>query len=313
MNTVRIEKAVATFLTALSLTVVAFDSAHAQWVPPRGEGSFSIEYQYFTTGQHLWSELSGARGYPLAEWGPDDTKVTGYIVVMSLDYAVYDRIAVNLSLPFIHTEFSGSWLYAEGSSSHRIDVAPNNAFQDLGVDFRYMALTEPLFVTTSIGLNWPTHEYGTHGHSAIGKNLKTFRVGASVGRMLDPVVPGVYLQGSYSYHFSEKVRGINLNRSNASVGITYFAPIRSLSLSAYWNHQITHGGIDSSDLDFPTNDMFDVHDRIATENFGQLGGVISYAWTHWLSIYAGAFRIIDRVSENSQRSRGINIGTITYF
>ena len=313
MHTRRIETATLVFWVAFSFIMVASDSAHPQWVPPRGEGSFSVEYQNFNSTDHIWSDLAHARGYPNAA-EHDDTEVSGNIIVMSLDYAVYDRLALNVTLPFINTELKAGDIYAEGSgSSHRVDLEPNNAFQDLGVSLRYMALTDPLFVPTSIGLTWPTHDYGTHGHSAIGRNLRTFSVGAGVARMLDPILSGVYLQGNYSYQFSEKVRDINLNRSNVSAGITYFPPIHSLSISAYWNQQIAHGGIDWSDLFFPTNDQFAIHDQVAAESFGQIGGVISYSLTHRLGIYAGAFKIVDSVSKNTQQSQGINIGTTTNF
>jgi hypothetical protein len=290
--------------------MAAFDSAHAQWVPPRGEGSVSIEYQNFSTTDHVWSDLAHARGIPPEH---DDNEVTGSVIVMSLDYAVYDRLALNITLPFIHTKFEAGDIYAAGSgSSHRVDIGSNNAFQDLGVGLRYMAMTDPFLVTTSIGMTWPTHDYGTHGHSAIGTNLKTLSVGAGLARSLHSILPGVYVTGDYSYLFSEGARGIRPNRSNVTVGVSY-SPSHSISLSTYWYQRIAHGGIEWSDLAFPTSDLFDVHDQIGAESFGQISGGISYSLTHRLGIYAGAYKLIESASENTNKTQGISIGTTTSF
>ena len=308
MNTRRIEKAVFALWAALSFNMVAFDSAHAQWVPPRGEGSVSIEYQHFSATDHIFSDLFLARNQPSDH---DETKISGNIAVMSLDYAIYDRLALNVVLPYINTTLESDNAH---SGSHSVDTAPNNAFQDLGVTLRYMVRTSPLFVTTSMGMTWPTHDYGTHGHSAIGRNIRAFSVGAGVARMLGPLLPGVYLQGNYSYSFTEKIWGINMNRSNASVGMTYFPPIHSLSLSVYWNQQITHGGIDWSEPGKATRPEWNLsHDRLAAPNFGQIGGNVSFSVTDKLGIYAGYFKTVESVSENTQRLQGISMGTTTNF
>lgn len=300
---------------AFSLLTIALSSAHAQWVPPRGEGSFSLEYHNFNSGAHLWSDQAIARGFRPGSINPtDQTEVSGNILVMSLDYAVYDRVALSVSLPFMRTTHNAGGVYAEGSgNSSRTDLEPNSAFQDLSVGLRYMALTDPLFVTASAGFTWPTHDYPTHGHAAIGRNLRTFSVGGTVGRTLEPVLSGVYLQGGYAYTLSEGVRDIRPNRSNFSVGATYFLTARLLSFSIYWNHQIPHGGIDWAELFFPTNDQFDIHDQITAERFGQLGGAVSHSLTHQLGLYASAYKVIDRVSINTQQSWGFTIGSTRDF
>jgi len=310
MNNKWLEKALIALFAAFAFNMVVSESAHAQWVPPRGEGSFSLEYQHIETGDHVPSKINLARN-PTAQRSNQGAEVSGNIVVMDLDYAIYDRLALNVSLPYVNTRFVG-----KADPSHfgiQDDREPNRALQDLGVSLRYMFLTTPLFVTTSIGVNMPTHDYDTHGHAAVGKNLRVISLGASAARALNPILPGVYIQGSYSYSFTEKVEDINMNRSNASVGITYF-PIDSLSFSGFWNYQNTHGGMDGSDPGFKSHPhLRHIHDTIMAEDFGRIGGNIAFFVTDWFGIYAGYFSTIDSLSENIQQLQGINLGTTTSF
>ena len=316
MHIQRLEKVVIVFLAAFSITMAAFDSAYAQWVPPRGEGSLSLEYQHFNNFDHIFSDISNAR-WQVPEDNHDATEVSGNVMALSLDYAVYDRLALNVLVPFVNTSLESDNAHA---GDHSVDNAANYSFQDLGLNLRYLVLSDPLFVTTSVGLIMPMHNYGTHGHAAIGRNLNVLSVGLGAARMLNPILPGVYLQGSYSYSFTEEVFGFNMNRSNASVGLTYFPSIRPLALrafsvSAYWNQQITHGGVDWSDPGINTThpEWFAVHDRIAAENFGQIGGAISFSVTDQLGLYMGYFKTVEVASQNTQRLKGFNFGTTTSF
>ena len=100
MNNRWLEKTLIALLAAFAFNMVASDAAHAQWVPPRGEGSLSLNYQHIRGGDHVWSELAYARK-PSRKGSNADVfgTVSGDIAVMNLDYAVYDRLAVNVSLP----------------------------------------------------------------------------------------------------------------------------------------------------------------------------------------------------------------------
>jgi len=308
------KNAAGALLAILFMCAMAFDTAHAQWVPPRGEGSLSFEYQRVSAKEHIYSDLTKAR--TTWEDEPDDSDAPSTVAILSLDYGLYDRLALSVSLPFVHSEYSGEFLYPEGSGPHHsdpIDDKPQSAFQDLSIGLRYLTLTEPLFITTSLGLTWPTHDYATHGHSAIGRKLKTLSMGVGAGRALTPFMPRLYVYGSYAYQISEQIQDIRWRYSTLNAGFTYFPPFRSLSFSIYWNQQIAHSGVDWSVLEFPTNTTFSIHDRITAESFGHIGGTASYALTEYLSLYLGAFRSIDRAGGNTNRVQGLTLGTSKSF
>ena len=78
----RIGRAIGVFLFAFSFSLAIAGSAHSEWVPPRGEGSLSIEYQHISNTDHIFSDLFKARRQPS---GHDQTEVSGNVAVMSLD------------------------------------------------------------------------------------------------------------------------------------------------------------------------------------------------------------------------------------
>ena len=310
MLTRRFKEAAHIYTAALVSTAFAFGPAQAQWIPARGEGALTIEYQRFGTSTDIWSDIGRVR-WEVGE--ADEQIVEGNILVASVDYGIYDRLGLNVTLPFINSEFKrGDFIYTDRVTA---DNAPNNALQDLGVSLSHLALTDPLMVTTSIGVTWPLSDYKTHGHASIGRNLKTFSAGVGMARRLNPILTDFLLQVSYAYIYSEAVGGFRPNRGNLSASLTYFPPLASVSLSAYWNQQFAHGGLGWSDPEWETNvrEYWPIHDRVAREEFAQVGGLVAYAVNQRLNLYLSAFTTIEELSQNTQRVETVSFGTTTNF
>ena len=300
--------------TAVLHLALAAIPARAQWVPPRGEASLSLEYQRFSTSKDLVDELTRIRRSDVFNDQAAPTVVEGHIAVLSVDYGLMDRLGLNVSLPFVNSAFKSS-PFGAYTGPHSSDNEPNNAFQDLGVTFTHLTLTDPVLVTTSLGATWPLTDYTTHGHAAIGRKLKYLRAGAGVARRLDPVLPDLLLQVNYTFSYSEKVAEFRPNRSTGFASLTYFTPLPALTLSAFYNHEITHGGLKWGEPRFRLNrrEYWPIHDQVVDERFAQLGGVASYAVNDQLGVYLGGFTTIEGWSAFTQKVEGLSFGTTTNF
>ena len=303
--------AVLSVLAAMLLLVPAV--LQAQWIPPKGEGSLSFEYQRFGMSRNIMPDIQYVRWPDDFDRNEADTIVEGNILVMSVDYGLHERLGLNVTVPFVHSEFIDSpFIYTSGANA---DDEPNKDFQDLGVTFTHLTLTDPVLVTTSLGATWPLTDYDTHGHAAVGRKLKNLRAGVGVARRLNPLLGDFMIQANYTFSYSERLSDFRPNRSTGFVSLTYFPPMPSLTLSAFYNHEITHDGLAWGALEWNTNfdEYWHIHDRVVDERFAQLGGVVSYAVNHQLGVYLGAFTTIDALSAYTQNVGGFTLGTTTNF
>ena len=138
----------------------------------------------------------------------------------------------------------------------------------------YQFTDGPVAVAPYVGVIIPTQEYVTFGHSAPGRGLEEYWVGFYAGTSLNEWIPRTYVQVRGNYAFVERVMDIAHDRSNATLEIGHFLTDR-LSLRVLVSKQWTHGGINVPvPLDSP---LFPVHDRLAAEEFVNLGAGVN--WT----------------------------------
>lgn len=244
-------------------------SAFAQaWTPPKGEVSLGLSYQNFYVRDHL-----AQHGEP-AELGEIRTNV----VLFDLTYAVTDRFAATASLPYVYSRYDGKnphSLPADNGDYH-------GTFADYRLDLRYLVLRDPAVVTPFVAAIIPSHHYVTFAHSAVSVGLKEYLVGVNLGRRLDTIVPGAFVQGRVSYAFVERVLGVSHDRNNFDLELGYFLT-PSLALSAAGNYQRTHGGIDFPVVGTPefkalvNSPYWPVHDSVARAEYFDIAGGITYA------------------------------------
>ena len=157
-------------LAFLQLALPAGADAQSAWLPFKGEASVSLTFQSLDYRGHFV---------------PDGTKQEGVlpsraqISVVELEYALTDRLALNASLPYIASKYTGSLqdpIYLEihdrydeyrrinPAAAPSLDTGDYNAtFQDFVFLVRYNVLERGLTVTPVIGATVPSHDYRTTG------------------------------------------------------------------------------------------------------------------------------------------------------
>jgi hypothetical protein len=128
----------------------------------------------------------------------------------------------------------------------------------------------------------PTNSYVTFGHSAPGRGLEEFWVGFYAATSLNEWIPRTYVQMRGNYALVEKIADVSHNRTNATLEIGHFLTT-SLSASFIASRQWTHGGVH---IPIPVTDpLFPYHDRLAEDEFVNLGGSISWAINERVNVY----------------------------
>jgi hypothetical protein len=274
------------------LTTAALAQA---WLPPEGEASLSLGYGNVYSNRHyLGGQLAGVPG-PI---GDSVQTYRGHIRAQSagiqLGYGISDRFALSVGIPFITSVFQGVFDNTHGHNfngeapdqKYIDDGQYHGTFQDFTVGLRYQLFRGPVALTAFAGAVIPSHSYTYYAHSAAGRDLHEYPIGLSVGALLDRIVPGSYIEASYSYSFVEKVLGIYHDRSDFFVELGYFLT-PSLSVRGVGTGTYTHGGLIYKDSHQDvTPELFIHHDQITHSEGILLGGGFSYALTGSTEVYA---------------------------
>jgi hypothetical protein len=247
------------------------------WLAPKGEASFGAVYQNIYTRDHLYLE---GRKF-------DSGRIRMNVAVFGLTYSFTDGLAASASVPYASARY-------DGRSPHATAVdngAYHSGFTDLRLDLRYNLWREPAMVTPFVSAIIPTRDYPTFAHAALSSGLKQYLVGVSAGRRLNPILEAGFAQLRYSYAFAEKVLGVSHDRSNLDLEAGYFLT-QSLGLSALCSYQKTHGGLDlpvpgtPEAAAFRRTPYYVHHDQLARSDYLNLGGVVSYALTGTVDLFA---------------------------
>ena len=200
-----------------TLLVPSFASGQAM-VSDKGTGVATLQYIYFTSGDHLFStdaiDGQSTRGYTAEgnRWYLGDT--TAHTVLLYVDYGLFHRFGVSGTAAWVSSKY-------EGRAPVNRDVddgSYHSSFQDFGLDARYMLLTAPLNVSLSAGIGAPMTSYANYGHAAVGRSLAEVRAGIFLA--YDWTAGGA-LYGSAIYGVSEELEGINLQRITITGGAGY--------------------------------------------------------------------------------------------
>jgi hypothetical protein len=278
----------------LGLPPTAFSQA---WVPEKGEGSVSVTYQKLAGYDHF--DLAGAR----QKVGTDRAQS----VSLEFEYGVTHKLAVNADVLYVASKYNGS--FPEGPLD--FDGRYHPAFQDAHLQVRYNVLEKPLMLTPFVSVTVPTHHYETSGHTATGRDFYELLLGVNAGRQLGPVLPGVYLEGRYSYAILKHFQGLNLNRSNLDTEVGWLATKRlTLRLLGAW--QKTYGGLRAPiDFEGPGTEQFEFHDRVLRANYFRLGGGATYSVNRKFDIYLGYGGSVS--GRNTLATGGLAIGLTWRF
>lgn len=280
--------------------------ARAQaYLPPKGEGTVSILFQDTSVIYHNAPTIRLDVGHIRSE-----------SLLVDVTYGVTDNLAVSFGIPWLASKYTGA-------TPHPLNLEPgappnpledgtyHSTFQDFRFDLRYNVTKRRIVLTPFVTTVTPSHDYETLAHTAPGVGLLELQIGVTAAKLLDSLVPGLFVQGRYSYGFVEKVIDISHNRSNMSLEVGYFATPK-LRLLALGSAQVTHGGIDMPSPPLSPRAVltpleFLHHDQIQRINFLELGGGAAYSLTQSVDLFGSLLRTV--AARNGHAiDRGLTVG-----
>jgi len=296
---------------AAAICVVGFialvRSASAQAVlPPKGEGNVAVTYGGVLATGHLGPD--GTR--PSTAAGRDHYR--SHVLMSDVEFGLTNRVALNLSIPFIATRYDGEvphLLGVRGLPTAVDDGTYHGTYQDFRFGARFNLRARPLMITPFAEVIIPSHHYESRGHSVAGQDLRALVLGTSVAKSLDPIIPRTYVQAHVSHAFVQKVAGVRPNRSRVDVEVAHFVT-RRLALTFLENLKLTHDG-----LDFPyaglSPELTRNHDRLSRNNTLNLGGGFSFAMSESLDVSVTVSKLV--WAQNVHAYWGYGIGMNWHF
>jgi len=258
----------------LGLALAPAISQAQAWLPAKGSYGFSLDFANTLNKKHY------TKTGDEVDVGHTDLEIYS----LSGSYSPGDRWLINTSLPFVNGRYRGA-----GGGGHDTEIdngSWHGTVTDLQLSVHYQVTDGPVAFAPYVGVIIPTNNYESFGHSAPGRRLDEYWIGFYAGTSLNEWIPRTYVQVRANYAFVEKVVGISHDRKNATLEIGHFLTDR-LSLRVLASQQWTDGGISvpvpSSDPLFPV--LFPVHDRLAAEEFINVGAGVSWTVNERMSVY----------------------------
>jgi hypothetical protein len=290
----------AAIVVTMTMAVCTTPARAQAWLPAQGEGSVSILFQDTFVHDHYW----GAERVDIGH-------IWSTTTLLDVTYGVTDRVAISFAIPWVASKYEGAYphpLTPDFSVPSPLDDGSYHAtFQDLRFDVRYNITKRGMVLTPFIGTVTPSHDYAYYAHTAAGKDLNDLQIGVNGAKMLDAIVPGLFVQGRYAYGIAEKVLDISHNRSNADLEVGYFVTPR-LRVLALSSGQITHGGRDfGASAPFDNFTLFTHHDQVSRENFLTLGGGAAVALSEKVDLFGSLIHTV--AARNGHAiDRGLSLG-----
>lgn len=275
---------------------------------PQGLGSVTIAAQYVdNTGHRLSDGLLLSRGQSVST-----------SALVEVDYGVTDRWSVTGGIPFVFAKYTGA---LPPQSRLPLDSCRcwHSGFQDLSVAARYRFGDDTRAITPLVRYVRPSHDYPYVGEAVVGRNLQELHLGLNGGLRLGGLLRKADVQSSYTYALVEKpVRGLSINRSNASLTLGY-ALTSKIHVHGAANWQKTHGGLRFGSPtgnpfpppgEFNTAERFAQRDRLLSTQYRQVGGGLSYSIGP-VDLFASAMKYVwGRDAHNGQV---YTLGSSWYF
>jgi hypothetical protein len=278
------------------IVLPAMPTCAQAWLPAAGEGSVAVIYQDMSIQRHLLSTGESV----------DAGDIYSHNLMLDFTYGVTERVALSLALPYVDARYVGSSPHPRSllDQDHRY----HGAIQDFRASVRYSLKSGNLALTPFANVIIPSHEYAYYGHVAPGRREAELQLGMSAGHAVTAVVPGLFLQGRYSYGFTQRTLSTYHDRSNVDGEIGYFVTPRFRVL-ALTTAQYTHGGIPLT-LDLfrnPDSPLVHHHDQLARSRFVDAGAGVQLSVTRRLDVFGSIMHTVHGYSAHAL-DRGISIG-----
>jgi hypothetical protein len=267
-------RAAAGVASILVAGTLAGEAAAQAWPAPAGTGSVGVTTQIIDNTGHRMTD-----GFLLEEG-----KSRNVSIFIDGDFAVTDRLAVSVGLPYVFSRFIGP---QDSPANLPVDACRcwNSGFQDFSASLRYTILEGAFALTPVMGIGVPSHSYLYEGEAVVGYGLMELRIGVDAGLRLSGLSERVALTGRYAYVVVEDAANVPNNRSNAYAGASVAASPR-FSARGGVSWQRTHGGLrfgSFTGVPFPppgeanTPELFRQHDRLLRDNYWHIGGGVTYS------------------------------------
>ncbi len=302
-------------LAVAAVTIFVPASAQAQaWVPLAGQGNLQIAYQAVAADDYFVSSslVDGEVVSDPRRVVHDD--MDSRTAMLLSEYGITDRLCVSFGAAYVSARYTGDRPHPGVID----DGSWNSGFQDLNFGLRYQLVRAPFALTPFVSTGVPSSNYVSLGHSAIGRNLKELRLGASAGWVMTPLLSDLFVQGSYSYAFVEDVDidtgehghvdSISTDRSDFDFQLGYFVS-PSLVVSFQASHMLTHDGIETGAGRAGlggTQAHFDAHDQALRAVATRVGFGASYNFTPQIGIFASYLTTVD--GENTRAAKALSVG-----
>jgi hypothetical protein len=267
-------------IATMTIAVVGLStSAWAQaWTPAQGEGAVTVQFQDAFIKYHQLPTVRLDRGH-----------IRGETMLVDFTYGLTDRIAVSVALPYVASKYDGTRPHSTGLDNGSY----HSTFQDFRFDIRYNITRKGFVVTPFAGTILPSHGYEYFAHSAVGRDVRELQVGTYWAKLLDPVLPGLFVQGRISYGFAQQIEDISHNRGNLDLEAGYFVTpeLRVFALGA---GQLTFGGVDlhGNSLVSLGPVLYPHHDQISRDNILNVGAGAGYELTPAFGVYGSVIRTV---------------------
>lgn len=254
------------------------EAAAQAWLPEKGSLDFALDLTSVLNKKH----------YTSAGVEVDAGHTDQQIVTVGASYSPADRWLVNSSLGFVNARYRGLGL--GGHDTEIDDGSWHGTVTDLQLSVHFQVSDGPIAFAPYVGVVMPTNSYETFGHSAPGRSLEEYWIGFYTARALHEWIPRTYVQLRGNYALVEKVADVSHNRTNVGLEIGYFLN-ESLSARLLASRQWTHGGVH---IPLPLTDpLFPYHDRLAEDEFVNVGAGLGWSVNERLGIYGLYMQGID--------------------
>ncbi len=244
------------------------------WQSPQGDGTVTVLYQNDIERLHSFDDgRTRDRGHTYLD-----------AVLLDTDYSITDSLAVRVGLPFIEGKYVGSnpHLLVRGEPDTAVSIDSgqyHGGFQEFRFNVRYSLSRRALKIAPFFQASVPTNKYPTLGHAAVGFDDQEYRVGVSLGRRLDPILPKAFVQGQYAFGMTPEVAaGIAPKRSYGELQLGYLLT-RRISLQGSSLLTYSHNGLDFDYNLFPNNltvEQYLNHDRISRADLLDASFAVAY-------------------------------------
>ena len=264
-------RAVPLFLIAVTVSPSLVAQA---WLPAKGDGSTTVLYQNDIERLHAFGDgRIKDKGH---------TTLDG--IILDTDFALSDRWAVRVSVPFIEGKYLGSSPHDVVRGDPSTEVAIDNGhyhggIQDLRFNVRYALSRRSLMITPFFQASIPSNRYPTLGHAAVGFDEQEYRAGVNIGRRLNPILPNAFVQGMFAMAFTPEVADhVAPKRTYSEVQLGYLLG-RHFALQGSSVLLYSLNGINFDYNLFPNNltvEQYLNHDRIAQGKLLDASGSLNY-------------------------------------